>query len=261
MSTQVLLRRNGPVAVITINQPAKRNAFTRDMRMEMLEHLNALYGDGECRAIVLTGAERDFSSGADLSTVDENAAPWTALRTRQNFKEVHQLVRALVEGPKPVVAAVEGLAYGGGFALTLACDHVVAARTARLGGAFCRLGLMGDMGLLWTLKERVGIARAKRIMLLGEEIGGAAAAELGLVDDLVEPGEALATAEAMAARYAEVAPLSMAFTKAAYANGVHTLEDAFRAEIDYVPLLNTSNDFRAALLAFKEKRKPTFTGS
>ena len=115
--------------------------------------------------------------------------------------------------------------------------------------------------LLWLLKERVGLARAKRITLLGDEVSGEAADRMGMIEDLCEAGQALATAEAAAACYAAVAPLSVAFTKAAYANGVHTLEDAFRAEVDYVPLLNTSNDFRAAVAAFKEKRKPVFTGS
>jgi 2-(1,2-epoxy-1,2-dihydrophenyl)acetyl-CoA isomerase len=261
MSSDILWRREGATAVITISKPEKRNAFTRDMRMEILDHLMALNADRDCRAIVLTGAGGHFSAGADLSTVDPNAQPWTALQTRDNFKEVHLLVRAIVTSSKPVVAAVEGLAYGGGFSLALACDHIVAARNARFGGAFCKLGLMADMGMLWLLKERVGLARTKKITLLGDEVSGEAADRMGMIEDICEPGEALAVALAVAARYAEVAPLSVAFTKTAFANGVHTLEDAFRAEVDYVPLLNTSNDFRAAVTAFKTKSKPIFTGS
>ncbi len=261
MSDDILLERDGAVAVITLNKPAKRNAFSRDMRLEMMAHLTALNADPACRAIVLTGAGGHFSSGADLSNVDADAAPWTPVQTRENFKEVHQLVRLIVSGPKPVIAAVEGLAYGGGFALALACDHVVAAPTARFGGAFCKLGLMPDMGLLWSLKERVGVARAKRITLLGAEVSGEQAHAMCMIEDLCEPGGALAGARAVALSYGDVAPLSVAFTKAAYANGVHTLEDAFRAEMDYVPMLNTSSDFRAAVQAFKDKRKPTFTGS
>lgn len=261
MSEDILLARDGAVATLTLNKPDKRNAFTRDMRLEIMAHLTALYADNACRAIVLTGAGGHFSSGADLSKVDENAAPWTPVQTRENFKEVHQLVRMIVDGPKAVIAAVEGLAYGGGFSLALACDHVVAARNARFGGAFCKLGLMPDMGLLWSLKERVGMAKAKRITLLGREVSGEQADAMGMIEDLCEPGEALATAQAVALSYGDVAPLSLAFTKAAYARGVHTIEDAFAAEMDYVPMLNTSNDFRAAVQAFKEKRKPTFTGS
>lgn len=259
--SEIELRMEGPIAIVTINNPDKRNAFSRDMRMDMIDKFEALYLDTGCRAIVLTGAGKHFSAGADISGVGKDVEPWTLVQTRENMTEVHRLVRTIVRGPKPVIAAVEGLAFGGAFALALACDQLVAARGARFGSAFCRLGLIGDMGLMWSLKQRVGLANAKRIILLGREISGEDAKASGVADVLVEPGEALAAAIAVATEFAEVAPLSVAYTKAAFANGIETLDDAFRAELDYVPILNRTEDFKAAVEAFHSKTAPVFTGS
>jgi 2-(1,2-epoxy-1,2-dihydrophenyl)acetyl-CoA isomerase len=257
----IRLDRDGAVAVLTIDKPDRRNAFSRDMRMLLLEQLGQLAWDEGCRAIVLTGAGDHFSAGADISNVSSDAPPWTLAQTRENMREVHRLVRAVVDGPKPVIAAVEGLAYGGGMALALACDEVVASSAARFGSAFCKLGLIGDMGLMYTLKQRVGLAKAKRIILQGREISGAEAGRIGMVDEVVEPGTALAAAKALALSYVELAPLSIAYTKASYARGIDTIEDAFAAETDYIPILNRTEDFRAAIAAFKTKTKPVFKGS
>lgn len=254
------LTREGPVAVLTLNRPERRNAFTRDMRMAMIAEIEALNLDDGCRAVVLTGAGGHFSAGADISNVGKDEAPWSLIRTRENMAEVHRLVRAIVTSPKVFVAAVEGLAFGGGFALAAACDQLVAAKTARFGAAFCKLGLIGDMGLMWSLKERVGLARAKRIILLGKEVSGAEAGTLGLADDVVETGEALAAALALAGQFAEVAPLSTAYTKASYARGIEGIEHAFACELDYVPILNRTEDFKAAVKAFQTKTRPVFTG-
>jgi enoyl-CoA hydratase/carnithine racemase len=254
------LTREGPIATLTLNRPERRNAFTRDMRMAMIAEIEALNLDDDCRAVVLTGAGGHFSAGADISNVGKDEAPWSLIKTRENMAEVHRLVRAIATSPKVFVAAVEGLAFGGGFALAAACDQLVAAKTARFGAAFCKLGLIGDMGLMWSLKERVGLARAKRIILLGNEVSGTEAAELGLADDVVETGEALAAALELAGRFADVAPLSMAYTKASYARGIESIEDAFACELDYVPILNRTEDFKAAVQAFQTKTRPVFTG-
>lgn len=254
------LTREGPVAVLTLNRPDRRNAFTRDMRMAMITEIEALNLDDGCRAVVLTGADGHFSAGADISNVGKDEAPWSLVKTRQNMAEVHRVVRAIVTSPKVFVSAVEGLAFGGGFALAAACDQLIAAKTARFGAAFCKLGLIGDMGLMWSLKERVGLARAKRIILLGKEVGGAEAGTIGLADEVTETGGALAAALALANQFAEVAPLSMAYTKASYARGIDGIEDAFACELDYVPILNRTEDFKAAVKAFQTKTKPVFTG-
>lgn len=256
----VELTRDGTTAILTLNVPGKRNAFTRDMRMDMIDKIAALNLDDGCRAIVLTGASGHFSAGADISNVGKGAAPWSLIQTRENMAEVHRLVRAIVVSPKLFIAAVEGLAFGGGFALAAACDQLVAARDARFGAAFAKLGLLGDMGLMWSLKERVGLARAKKIILLGREVGGEEAGNIGLADLVTAPGAALAEALALAAAFADVAPLSLAYTKASFARGIDTLEDAFTCEMDYVPILNRTEDFKTAVAAFQAKEKPVFSG-
>jgi len=261
MSPFVTLERDGAIAVITLNKPDKRNAFCPEMRRAAAAHLRALATDAQCRAVVLTGTGGNFCAGADLSRVDQNAPPQTALETRQNMQEVHELIRLLFAGPKPVIAAVEGLAFGGGFSIALACDQIVASRTARFGTAFAKLGLIGDMGIAYTLKARVGLTTARRMLALGTQLDAEEALKLGVADTLTEPGQALAAALDIARSYAASAPLTIAYTKATYGNGIETIEDAFRAELDYLPIVIHSADFQNALAAFKEKRPPIFDGS
>jgi 2-(1,2-epoxy-1,2-dihydrophenyl)acetyl-CoA isomerase len=260
MSGGVQLDHTGAIATVTLSNPEKRNAFSPDMRRELTALMNTLMVESETRAIVLTGAGGHFCAGADLSRVDESKPPATALETRQNLREVHILIRTLFAGPKPVIAAVEGIAFGGGFSIALACDWIVAAKTARFGAAFAKLGIVGDMGVNYTLKARIGLVATRRMLTLGAEINGEEAVRIGVADELAEPGAALATALVAAEAYARAAPLAAAYTKAAYGNGIETLEDAFRAELDYLPVVVQSADFREALTAFKEKRPPAFTG-
>jgi len=258
---QILLARDGDIAVITLSNPERRNAFTPEMRRTITRHLETLGADAGCRAVVLTGSGGHFCSGADLSRVDPAQPPMTAEALRDNTRDVHRLVRALFAGPKPVIAAVEGLAYGGGLAIALACDHVVAARTASFGAGFSKLGIIADVGALYTLQIRLGVVGAKRFLALSPRIDGEEAVRTGLADELAGPGEALPAAIAVARRYAEAAPLSLAYTKAAYGRGIGSLEDAFQAELDYLPLTVASADFQEALAAFREKRPPVFRGT
>jgi enoyl-CoA hydratase/carnithine racemase len=260
MSDLVRLERQDAIAVVTLCKPEKRNAFCPEMRRTLTAILNDQMIDRQTRAIVLTGADGNFCAGADLSRVDPAAPRPTAMETRHNMREVHMLVRTLFTGPKPVIAAVEGLAYGGGFSIALACDWIVAAKTARFGTAFARLGLIGDMGINYTLMARIGLVAARRMIALGTQADGEEAVRTGIADELADPGQALSTALVAAQRYAQAAPLTIAYTKAAYGNGIGSLEDAFRAELDYLPMAVESSDFQEALVAFKEKRPPIFSG-
>jgi enoyl-CoA hydratase/carnithine racemase len=260
MSETIELSQDGGIATITISNPARRNAFTPDMRRAIFTNLKALAVEPQCRAIVLTGSGDHFCAGADLSRVDPGKPRQTPLETRENMQEVHLLIAALANGPKPVIAAIEGLAVGGGFSMALACDYVVASRTAKLGAAFGKLGLIGDMGIMYGLKARLGSAKAKRMLALDTQLDGAEAHRMGLVDEVVDPGGAYQAAVQEAQRWADAAPLSVAYTKAAFSHGMTTLSDAFRAELDYLPLVIRSADFEAALAAFRAKEKPQFRG-
>jgi enoyl-CoA hydratase/carnithine racemase len=167
------------------------------------------------------------------------------------------VMREMIGGDKPIVAAVEGYAYGAGLALTCAADHVVAARDARFCCAFTRVGFIPDMALMFSLPNRVGIARAKQLIALAEDIVAARAEHLGLVDELVEAGGALARAQEIARKYAEAPPIAFALMKSVFARG---LEAMIQAELDLQPYAWLSEDHEEGKKAFREKRKPRFKG-
>lgn len=256
MSDLVVVERRGAVVVLTLNQPERRNALSGEVRDRLIDILEDLAGDADCRAVVLAGEGPAFCAGGDIKTMKTGDPAYS----RNRLGTLHRLVRLLAAGPKPVVAAVEGAAVGGGLSLALACDFVVAGRDARFAAVFGQVGLMADLGLLWSLPQRVGLGRARRMLMLGAPVGGAEAVEIGLADELSDAGGALEAACALAARLAEAAPMALAMTKAALARAPARLQDVFDLEIDGQALLMQTADHAEARTAFQEKRKPTFRG-
>jgi 2-(1,2-epoxy-1,2-dihydrophenyl)acetyl-CoA isomerase len=258
-AADVSLERRGPVVILTMTNPGKRNAFSPASRKKLMTHLEELAGESEVRAIILTGEGEHFCVGADL-TPTPGVLPQTAMGVRENTKGLHRLMRAIAAGPKPVIAAVEGDAFGGGLAFAAACDILVAARTARFGVAFSAIGLMPDLGLLWSLPQRVGMVKARTMMMLSSRLNGEEAHRVGLADEVCEKGQALERALIWAEKFLEVAPISVAMTKETLARGITSLEDATRAEIDLLPFMFTTEDRKEGTASFREKRKPKFTG-
>lgn len=252
----VPLTRSGAVAVLTLTYPARRNAFCLQMRTQLRDRLEATMADPEVRALVVTGAQGHFCAGGDISEM----APRTLLQNRERWNLVTGLVRQIALGPKPVVAAVEGTAMGAGLSIAALCDHVVAARDAKFGAAFVKVGLLPDMGALWSLQHRVGRAKARAIFGLGRTFDGVEAGRIGLADEVAEPGEALTRATAVAEEYAALPPVASALIKSAMAQGVDGLEAAIRTEVDYQVVAMDSADHGEAVRAFMEKRVPRFTG-
>jgi 2-(1,2-epoxy-1,2-dihydrophenyl)acetyl-CoA isomerase len=248
--------RNG-VAVITLRNPGRRNAFYPEMRQQVIDALMAYNNDPSVRVVVITGADGHFCAGADLKRVTQRG-DLPPLQIRDNMITMHALLRLLAGGQKPVIAAVEGDAFGAGLSMAVACDFVVASETARFGASFGRMGLFPDMGLVYTLPQRMGATAAKQFMLLSEPIGGAQAVERKLADELAPAGEALPAALALAKRLTASAPMSMAYIKSVMARGVPSVEAAIDAERDLVPLLATSEDHKAAIGAFHAKRPFSF---
>jgi len=172
----------------------------------------------------------------------------------------HRIVRIMVEGPKPVVQAVEGAALGAGLAYALAGDYTVAASNARLAGSQVLRGLCPDSGLYYVVTARCGPGRARELLLSGRTFTVEEAERYGLVHEVVEPGRALEAAIKAAERFAAVPPLAYALTKSAMTHSYQTLESCFRAEQDYQPVVGLSKDHKESVAAFLEKRKPTYTG-
>jgi 2-(1,2-epoxy-1,2-dihydrophenyl)acetyl-CoA isomerase len=246
----------GAIRVIRLNYPAKRNALSLPLRAELLAAVESAMAGEAVRAIVLTGSGGAFCAGGDISSMQDTAG----VAGRQRLANLHRLVRLLAAGPKPVIAAVEGYAYGAGMSLALLCDQVVAASDAKFCCSFGKVGLMPDMAALWTVPQRVDTGWVKRLLMLAEEIDGETAGRIGLADQVVPPGQALNAALALAARFAAQAPLPIAFTKAALARGPQPLESLLALEADNQALLFNSEDFAEGRDAFLAKRKPVFKG-
>ncbi len=246
--------RQGATAILTLDYPERRNALAVRMREELIAALDVLEGDASLRAIVLTGAGAHFSAGGDISGMNVT----DLAGGRERFRVTHRLVRMLIESSKPVIAAVEGWCVGAGLGLALCCDTVVAASDARFMAGFGKIGLIADFGLLHTLPRRIGEGRARQLLMRGTMLDAAAAERIGLIDDLVEPGAALAAAMAIAEGYAAAAPLPVAMTKSYLAEG---LADALEWERNTQSTLFLTADHAEGKAAFLGKRAPVFGGT
>lgn len=242
--------------ILTIHAPATRNACSVEMRTELLAHLRAARDLPSCKFIVLTGSGANFSSGGRLAPGFDPDPE----RTRRNVAILQDVVRELHLGPKPTVAAVEGVSFGAGLSLAAACDFLVASENARFSASFGRVGLMPDGGLAWTLPHRVGHAVARDMMLTAREVRAAEAMLIGLADQLVGVGQALECALGAARRYLRQAPLSLAATKRVLGGGHSSLDDVLGAELHEQPLLSLSEDYAEGRAAFREKRPANFSG-
>ena len=252
----VKVERQAAVAVLTLSYPERRNAFSLPLRAVLLKELQAALDDEACRVIVLTGEGTNFSSGGDITSF-EGVTP---VNGRARMQRVHAIVRLIVRGEKPVIAAVEGHAAGAGLCIAAACDMVVAARDAKLSCTFNKIGLFPDFGAAWSLPLRMGIGKAKLLMMSGRVLDGEAGERQGLVDLLAEPGQALKDALALAHDVAGMAPLSHGLLKSVLARGPSSLEEVLAAEADAQGVLYGSEDFQEGRRAFLEKRPPTFRG-
>lgn len=256
------LSREGSLAVLALDNPSRRNAFSAGVKADLIRHLNALIGDRSCRGIVITGSGDTFCSGGDLKGMQADG-PETAnylFRRLQRRESSSTVMKLLISSPKPVVTAVEGAAFGIGFGLAVTGDLTVAARNSRFCAAQIRRGLCPDGLMYYTVTARCGPGRARELLLSGREFNALDGERYGIVHELTEPGKALEAAMAAAGRFAELPPLTFALAKAAMTDSYHTPEAAYRAEQDYHPIAQLSRDHKEAVAAFLEKRAAVFTG-
>jgi 2-(1,2-epoxy-1,2-dihydrophenyl)acetyl-CoA isomerase len=253
MDDILLTEQDGATLVLTLNYTARRNALSMPLRAALIAAIDAAEGDASVRAIVLTGAGGHFCAGGDISGM--NAADLAAGRER--FRVTHRLVTQMIHCAKPIIAAVEGYAVGAGLSLALCCDTVVAAESARFATGFGRIGLIADLALNHTLPQRIGMGRARQMLLYGEQIDAATAERIGLSDHIVPTGGALDKARERARVLAESAPLPIALTKRLLAEG---LDAALAQERDLQSTLFLTEDHREGREAFLAKRKPVFRG-
>jgi 2-(1,2-epoxy-1,2-dihydrophenyl)acetyl-CoA isomerase len=251
---------DGPVAGITLNRPQARNALNAETKAALLAAARDASADDRVRAVIVTGAGAAFCSGQDLrehaDALGDGADPLGTVRAHYN-----PIITAITTMPKPVIAAVNGVAAGAGASLALACDFRLAARSASVLMAFARVGLGPDSGASWTLQRLAGLGRATELLMLAEPIDAERAAGLGLFTSVVADDELAAAAQKLAARLAAGPTVAYAAIKDALAfAATHTLAQTLEKEAELQDMLGKTADHRAATLAFVNKQRPVFEG-
>ncbi|WP_110180361.1 enoyl-CoA hydratase/isomerase family protein [Nocardioides solisilvae] len=249
----LLVEDRGPVRVLTLDRPERRNALDLPDRRELLAALRDARAEPGCRALVLTGSGAIFCSGGDITSMSPDPEV-----SRERLDLVNQVARELVTTSLPVVTAVEGGAFGLGLSLACAGDLVVAGTSTRFSASFAKIGLVADTGLSWTLPRRVGPGRARAMLLTARTVGAEEAMRIGLVDELVPDGTTLERALELAATLASYSAPATAATKQLAADCGGTLDELLEAEKRIQVGLLASDDFAEGRAAFLERRPAAF---
>lgn len=261
---EIIYEKDQHVVTITLNRPAKLNAYSEVMAHELLTALADARDDDNVRAVILTGAGRGFCSGGDISTDFQYPARYRGhkmeamLEMRENM---HVLVKFLRRFDKPVIAAINGPAVAGGLTLALCCDFRIAAESAKLGDTSLKFALIPDEGGAYLFPKFMGLERALKMSLFSEVYPAQQAKELGLVTEVVPDAELMATARAWAERLAAGPPIAIRMTKRMmYKQQTMDLENALEDAALSVMVTNYCEDVKEGTAAFHEKRKPQFKG-
>lgn len=250
------LTQDGAVAWLTMKRPEKLNAFTAQMHSEIRDALAKVQAASDVRCLVITGAGRGFSAGQDLADLDMNALG--------NVIEEHYnpLIRTLTSLQIPVIACVNGVAAGAAANMALACDIVLAGRSAKFIQSFHQLGLIPDGGGTWTLPRLVGMARATALCMTGEPVSAEKAEQWGMIWRCTDDDQLMDQTRELANTLSCKATVGLAFTKQLLRlSQSRTLDDQLNLERDFQQAASQTNDFAEGVDAFLNKRKPEFTGS
>jgi 2-(1,2-epoxy-1,2-dihydrophenyl)acetyl-CoA isomerase len=254
----ILFEIRNQIAFLTLNRPDRLNAFNREMALLLQQRLDECASLHEVRAVCLTGAGKAFSAGQDLSEVVDSEGPGMGKILGEHYNPIVTRIRHL---PKPVLAAVNGVAAGAGANIALCCDVVVAARSASFIQSFARIGLIPDSGGTWFLPRLIGWQRASALAMLGDRIGADEAERMGMLYKVFEDGEFPNASRALATTLAALPTKALAFTKHALnASAANELEAQLLLEDELQQRSAKTGDFAEGVHAFLEKRSPSFTG-
>ncbi len=258
----ILYEVSDAVLTLTLNRPDKLNAFTDTMLDELSFALRQAESDTSVRAVILTGAGRGFCPGQDLGSAVEHGAGSDDFSYSQHLHAHYDpLILGMRAFPKPIVAAINGVAAGAGMSLALACDYRVAADHATFIQAFVKIGLVPDSGSTWMLPRAIGMTRALDMMLTGRRVNAQEALEWGIVNDVVPADDLMDTVHKLAAEFSTAPTKAIGFIKQAldYA-ATSTLQDALDKEAELQDLAAKTADHTEGVMSFLEKRPPHFKG-
>jgi enoyl-CoA hydratase/carnithine racemase len=243
------------IVVLRLNRPQVRNALNLEVRTRLADEVTRHAADGKIRCLIITGSDKAFAAGADIGEMAE-AGPVEVMA-----RNVQKYWRTIMDCPKPVIAAIEGFALGGGLELALCADIIVAGEGARLGLPEVKLGILAGGGGTQKLARLVGGKRAMLLLLTGRMFGAAEALSMGLVSEMAATGHALARAIEIAGEIAAMPPIAVMQIKDIVNAGLNApLETALMLERKAFQLQFATNDQKEGMRAFLEKRKPTFEG-
>ena len=255
----ILVQVDEGIATITINRPDLLNALSPAVYHELNEGLKVLASNPDVRAVIITGAgKKAFVAGADISAMSTMSAN-DAFVFGAIGKETSVRIEKM---PQPVIAAINGLAFGGGCELALTCDFRVASRSAKFGQPEINLGIIPGGGGTQRLARLVGISQAKAMIMLGDAITAEQALQIGLVHEVVEPDQLMPTAVQLAKKLSQKAPIALAMAKRSIQRAVGSdTDDGFEFEIHCFAHCFSTKDQKEGMKAFMEKRLPQFSGS
>ncbi|MBK8959295.1 MAG: enoyl-CoA hydratase/isomerase family protein [Proteobacteria bacterium] len=261
MSDTVVLEVSERVALITLNRPDKLNAFSDEMLMLLVARIDECAARDDVGAVVLTGAGRGFCSGGDVSTMGGDADNRAHVTKEYIWHTIQAFPKRLAHFDKPIIAAVNGVATGGGLDLALACDLRVAARSARFAETYAKIGLLPGGGGAWFLPHLVGKAWALELLLAADFIDADTAQRIGLVNHVYDDDQLLSEARALAHRMAHMPPLSVRLIKRAVN---HALNGDMTASFDlissHIAIAKGGPDHAEAISAFRERREGKYQG-
>jgi len=258
----ILYEAKDGIATITFNRPSAMNALLPEMNDRLPELVARAEADHAVRVIVLTGAGKAFSAGADIKMMGRpDRLGRSALVGRTRALHGAQVVERLLRREKPMLAAVNGVAAGMACSFVLACDFAVASDSARFAFSFAKVGFIPDSGCTYLLPRRIGLANAQRVCLTAEPVAAAEALRIGLVTEVVPGDQLAARARAVAAQIAALSPHAVRLARSLLERGASSdFHQATEAEALAQGVLGETADHQEAVRAFMEKRPPVFTG-